>query len=81
MPPVIQTVLWVDIIKTYYDHLNGATSFSTMTPSIMTISIKTLSIKGLVATLSITKFSINDTQHNSLLRVIMLNVAFYLLLC
>jgi hypothetical protein len=53
MPPVVQTVLWVGIIKTNYDHLNGASTFSTTTLSIMTISIKTLSIKGFLATLNI----------------------------
>jgi hypothetical protein len=52
-----------------------------MTLGIMTFTIKTLSIKGLFVTLSITTFSLNDTQHNSTLSVIMLNVAFYLLLC
>ncbi len=51
---------------------NGAMTFN-----IMTLSIKTLSKKGLFVTLSITTFSINDTQHNSALSVIMLNVAFY----
>jgi hypothetical protein len=53
--------------------------------SIKTLSIKglfaTLSIKGLFATLSIKTFSINNTQHNSTLSVIMRNVTFYLLLC
>ncbi len=34
-----------------------------------------------IPTLSITTFSINDTQHNSTLSVIMLNVTFYSLLC
>ncbi len=55
---------------------HGAATFS-----INTFSIKTLGIKGLFATLSITTFSINDTQHKSTLSVIMLNVAIYLLLC
>jgi hypothetical protein len=50
-----------------------------MTFSITTlsISIKTLSVKGLFATLPIMTFSINYTQHNGTLSVIMLNVAFY----
>ncbi len=68
----------------------GATTFNITTLNIMTVSIKTLSItglfvtlsiKGLFVTLSIMAFSINDTQHNSTLSVIMLNVAFDLLLC
>jgi hypothetical protein len=56
-----------------------------MTFSIITFTIITLSIKGLFATLSITTFSINDTWQNNtsatMLSVIMLNVAFYLMLC
>ncbi len=47
----------------------------------MTFSKKTLSIKGLFATLSLMTSSINDTQHNTTLSVIMPNVAFYSLLC
>jgi hypothetical protein len=54
----------------------NATAFSITTLCITTHSIKTLSIKDLFAT-----FSINGTQHNSTLIVIMLNVAFYLVLC
>ncbi len=57
-----------------------ANTFSITILSITTFSIKTLSINGLFAALSIMTFSINDTQHNSTLSVIMLNVAFYLLL-
>jgi hypothetical protein len=50
----------------------GATTFNITTLSITTFSIKTLSIKTLI---------INDPQHNSTLSIIMLNVAFYVLLC
>ena len=48
------------------------------TLSITSFRLMTLSIKGLFATLSIMAFSINDTQHNSTLGVIMLNVSFCL---
>ncbi len=40
-------------------------AFSITTLSIMAFSIMAFSIKGLFATLGITTFSINDTQHNS----------------
>ncbi len=60
-------------------------TFAITTISITTFSVTSLSIQGLYMTLSI-----NDTQHNwtfsitmlyIVLSVIMLNVAFYLLLC
>jgi len=61
------------------------TTLSINTFSKMTLSKMTLSKKGLFLILSMMAFSINDTQHNStsaiVLSIIMLNVAFYLLLC
>ncbi len=60
--------------------IEGATTFSITTLSITTFSIKTLGVMGLFATLIIMTFSINDTQHNSTLSI-MLNATFYLLLC
>ncbi len=58
---------------------------STMTFSKMTFSKISLGKKGLFSILSMMAFSINDTQHNTtsaiVLSIIMLNVAFYLLLC
>jgi hypothetical protein len=59
----------------------GVQLFGATTLSITTYSIMTLSVKGLFATPSIMTFSINETQHNSTLCAIMLNVAFYSLLC
>jgi hypothetical protein len=56
-------------------------TFSITTLRKMAFSIKKISKKGLFSILSKTTFSINDTQQNSTLSVIMLNVAFYSLLC
>jgi hypothetical protein len=77
----LDTWLCSSIIKKSPTTSCGATTLSIMTLSISTLSIKTLSIKGLFATLSTATFSINDSQHNSPLSVLMLNVTFYFLLC
>ncbi len=53
----------------------GIMTLSLTTPSMMIFSITTFSIKGLFATVSITTFSPNVTQHTST-SDIMLNVAF-----
>ncbi len=70
----------IQTLKSTRPYIEGVSKGST-TFRITILSIKTLSMKGLFGTLSIMTFSINDTQHNSTLNVIMLNVAFYLLLC
>ena len=73
----VMTLLVFTTVKSFIvqAHKMGAT----------TLSIMTFTIQGSFSILSITAFSINDTQHNStsaiMLRVIILNVAFYLLLC
>jgi len=54
-------------ITLFYLCILGAKTFSITTLSVMTLRIKTLSKKGLFATVRITTFSINDTQHNSTL--------------
>jgi hypothetical protein len=67
----------------------GATTFSITKISIMILSIKTFNIMTLsikfFAILNITTFSKNDSQQNStstiMMNVIVLNVAFYFLLC
>ncbi len=56
------------------DRFGYKAQYRAMTHSKMTFNIMTLTIQGLLMTLTI-----NDTYHNNI--VIMLNVAFYLLLC
>jgi hypothetical protein len=48
------------------------TTLGLMTLSIMTFGIMSYGMKGFFAT-----FSLNDTQHNKTLSVIMLSVTFY----
>ncbi len=77
-------VLINSVKKTYSIGLQKATIIYIVTKTVnivsgaVTLGITTFSIKALDATFSITTFSITTLSNNT---TIMLNVAFYLLLC